>query len=535
MNKDSTFLLIKEKYNTEVLTIFECIATYFTDIFYNHLHKEAIVFKEDSNFPQIYSITEGYKHALRAYSGAINKSNYYKESIKGIVKQLQSEFGCMVSYRESISMIVNQFVPKSWNVGSENESKILRRVFKRCAQYIIHEVAKSFIILIIDERNKKTIEKLQDSFLRILLDQKEYTESELNVNLYNQSRSQITDAETLIRFKKEFKNISIKNQKQERIINALTKIIQDKNENIDNINYKIEHLESELKQIKQKSQNIKDNRPEDDLGNFESSKSHVLSSFKPDREVRKTFETNRNSEDSDNSLDDSNFRQDFELPTNFEQPNAGNLESALSSNFDYSNQKFPTEYAKIDNIKKYEEENVILNSMTLADNLRNVESDTNSPKNILNSKINTQEPSSDLKDYSRNFKSKNAGRNFEPKIVGIKDDKSSFKSFESKISGDSDAMFDLDKSESRDKSDTAAQRKDPPQSLNQNSKFEPTTKSFSSKTFESDGGSPGSSFMSEDNTEKKSEKIKSRIDEKIVIPDLLGDDDDNYSVTYLYN
>ena len=29
--------------------------------------------------PQIFSITEGYKHALRAYGGAINKSDFYKK------------------------------------------------------------------------------------------------------------------------------------------------------------------------------------------------------------------------------------------------------------------------------------------------------------------------------------------------------------------------------------------------------------------------------------------------------------------------
>ena len=244
-NKDSTFLLIKEKYNTEVLTIFECIATYFTDIFYNHLHKEAIVFKEDSNFPQIYSITEGYKHALRAYSGAINKSNYYKESIKGIVTQLQSEFGCMVSYRESISLIVNRFIPKSWIISSEEESKILRRIFKECSNNIIYQVAKDFIPLIIDQINAITIENLQDSFLQILLHQKENTESELNIYIHNTSKSPTLDAETMIRFKNEYKKILNENMTLKIMINKMKKIIINKHKSLDNCNNKIKNLEIE--------------------------------------------------------------------------------------------------------------------------------------------------------------------------------------------------------------------------------------------------------------------------------------------------
>ena len=245
-NQDSTFMLIKDRYNTEVLTVFECMSTYFADIFYNHLYKEAIIFKEDSKMPQIFSITDGYKHALRAYGGAINKSNFYKQSIKGIITQLQIEFGCMVTYRESISLIVNRFIPKSWIISSEEESKILRRIFKECSNNIIYQVAKDFIPLIIDQRNAITIENLQDSFLQILLHQKENTESELNIYIHNTSKSPTLDVETMVRFKNEYKKILNENMTLKIMITKMKKIIINKHKNLDSCNNKIKNLEIEL-------------------------------------------------------------------------------------------------------------------------------------------------------------------------------------------------------------------------------------------------------------------------------------------------
>ena len=230
----SKFSLIKEKYGKNEMLVFECISTYFTEIFYYHLYNEAVKWEADKSYPQISSRTEGYKEALKAWYGSIKGKKVYKACIKGIVKKIRLQLGGLSTFSSVLTLMTNQFVPFQWtdNIIDARQDKVLKKMFKICIERIIAEVAANLIPSVIDKRSKKnaekTIKSINKIFLGIVIDTKErmLSESEL---LEHSARAPEIDAVTFMRFKKEYCQLVNENKKWKTYIVKLQEIIQKNN------------------------------------------------------------------------------------------------------------------------------------------------------------------------------------------------------------------------------------------------------------------------------------------------------------------
>ena len=247
-HKKRSFDICKENYNKEELIVFECITSYFVEIFYVHLYNEARKLKEDHRYPQINSITVGYKHSLRAWEQARKEKKFYKESIKGIVEKLKIEMGGMASYSMAIAMMVKAFIPnpEEWrNLSPEEQNNMLGTIIQNCVKQFIIDIMNKHVISIIDKRSRNTIEIIQDSFLQIIIDIKEYTESHLRISMRddNSKKRAMIDQETYHRMKNFCNNLIIENRKQKKIIQTLQNIIKQRKERFD-------ELQNELTQLK---------------------------------------------------------------------------------------------------------------------------------------------------------------------------------------------------------------------------------------------------------------------------------------------
>jgi len=243
--------------------VFECITSYFTEIFYVHCYNEAKKLKEDHKYPQINSITVGYKHSLRAWEHARKEKKFYKESIKGIVEKLKLEMGGMASYSMAITVMVRTFIPDpcEWrDLSPEEQNNMLGTVIQNCVKQFILKIMNTHVVMIIDKRNKNTIEIIQDSFLQIIMDIKEYTESHIRLTMQadNPKKRNVITQETYHRMKNFCKNLIIENKKYVQVINKLQNIIRNRKEEFDTLKEEVLKLklEREVVMTTQKSQAV---------------------------------------------------------------------------------------------------------------------------------------------------------------------------------------------------------------------------------------------------------------------------------------
>ena len=235
--------LIKDRYNQEIINILECISTYFVEIIYKVLYIQAIEYKDNPHEP-VNTITAGYKQALRVYirsyinndRKSINK--LYIESVKGIHRKIITALKIQISFGDIVSLIVKQFIPKEYynEISNKNEKYILSSILIECTQKIITSVIQFYVVDIVDNRNIKTINKLQDEFLQILLDHKEYMESTLDVKSINTNRNKNIDLKTIERFKIQLNKYMAENEEKKKVIIVLQKIIQNNDKEKKNLN-----------------------------------------------------------------------------------------------------------------------------------------------------------------------------------------------------------------------------------------------------------------------------------------------------------
>lgn len=221
----------REKYNRNEQLVFDCIASYFTEIFYIHCYNEARKLKEDYHYPQINSVTVGYKHSLRAWEKARKEKKFYRESIKGVIEKLKLELKGMMSYNDAISMMVEAFIPDptEWgDLSAQEQNNILGTVIQNCVKEFIVSIMNKHIVLIIDKRGPKSCEIIQENFLQIVMDIKEYTESHIRIAMKedNPHNKNIITQETYNRLKKLCSSMIAENNKHKKIIGKLQEIIK---------------------------------------------------------------------------------------------------------------------------------------------------------------------------------------------------------------------------------------------------------------------------------------------------------------------
>ena len=402
-NNESVFNIVKDRYNHNTINIFECMSTYFTKMFYDHLYRQSINLKDDHSMENIDSITKGYKHVLRQYAKAINTGKFYKESIKGIIIELQVDYTCTLSYSDAITMVIQQFLPEDWPITPGDEDRILRKIFRRSVEDIIYKVTCKFIPMIIDDRNSYTISCLQDEFLNVFLNQKEYTESELNILRRKSHVEDKVNAETFGRFKNEFKRLLDKHAELEAVVVQLQKVIQ----NMDDERNKLTVYNKELK------------LEVDDLG----IKYRNASQYKD-----KSFRTNSLPYEESEIPDSSEYKikeieDDFvNIPSSYIKPSmAQNEFPSINTSFkNSSDQIFSSEsFQNINQIKKIDEHisekenNIIMSDVSEYsddyEDIRNIDqtNDVKDQTNDVREKTNdVREKTNDVRDQTNDVREK---------------------------------------------------------------------------------------------------------------------------------
>jgi hypothetical protein len=246
----SAFEFAKDRYDSTTVTVFECMATYFTEVFFYHLYNVAMKYEGDSSYKNVDSITKGYILALERYTESMESPRFYRESIKGILGVLRREDYKFITFSETISLITKRFFPEGWDVTAKNENKMMVIVFTRCLKKIINKVRKVFIRIIIDERNDETISRLQDAFLHIFIHEKENIPSEIDVHLHETQQNPILyEKVTAIKFNKlasEYKKILNENTELNTLIRKLQKIITANNDKYNKLLFTTNNLRSKL-------------------------------------------------------------------------------------------------------------------------------------------------------------------------------------------------------------------------------------------------------------------------------------------------
>ena len=390
--------LIKDRYNQEVINILECMSTYFVEIIYKVLYIQAIEYNDNPHEP-VNTITAGYKQALRIYirsyinddRKSINK--LYTESVKGIHRKINAALKTQVGFGDIVSLIVKQFIPKEYcnKISNKNEKSILSSILIECTQKIITNVIQFYVVDIVDNRNIKTVNKLQDEFLQILLDHKEYMESTLDVKSINTNRNKNIDLKTIDRFKKQLNKYMTENEEKKKLIIVLQKIIQNNDKEKRKLNQNINNLNDENKFLKSKAEiqfNVKQHSNE--------------------------FEINSNISDDLLDLGAYDLKQINERETKsksiyYTQPQNENFDSNLNKEENLSVKSKQSIISNIQNVKQY---NNLFNKEINSDEKKINKSRNQEMGNIsyssdeseeIKSKLTIRETNKRLKDYKKNM------------------------------------------------------------------------------------------------------------------------------------
>jgi hypothetical protein len=133
MSKNQLF--DKSSYSSRTLSVYQIVAAYLVDIYYNHLYTEAIKFRNDGKVP---SITEGYRHASFAFVSALDnksKGSYKVEHYNKLLIGINEYFILWTSFSsltlsECMDKITREFVPDDVYPSLDKDQKrnILRVV-----------------------------------------------------------------------------------------------------------------------------------------------------------------------------------------------------------------------------------------------------------------------------------------------------------------------------------------------------------------------------------------------------------------------
>ena len=66
----------KENYSQQAKSTFEIVSAFIVDLYYNHFYKEAKRIRTEGRAA---SITDAYKHAIKAYISSLGKPGHYKK------------------------------------------------------------------------------------------------------------------------------------------------------------------------------------------------------------------------------------------------------------------------------------------------------------------------------------------------------------------------------------------------------------------------------------------------------------------------
>jgi prophage maintenance system killer protein len=221
-------ILDRHNYNKKTIDNFEILAAYFIDIYYNHLYIEAKKLRTDN---AVSSVTEGYKHALKAYLKGVDNPKYFKKTLMGIHGYYTACGYTSMTFRECTETITKEFIPKDYyeSVISSQKTSILKLVISESNKKMIFKIASEYLSMIIDNHLDETnLRILQDEYIDILILAREnvyhrFISSETNTSSGTKSND-ILQA----KMQKEIKVLLTEKYQLKKTITDLKKIILKK-------------------------------------------------------------------------------------------------------------------------------------------------------------------------------------------------------------------------------------------------------------------------------------------------------------------
>lgn len=221
-------ILDRHNYTKKTIENFEILAAYFIDIYYNHLYIEAKKLRTDN---AVNSVTDGYKHALKAYLKGVDNPKYFKKTLMGIHAYYTACGYTSMTFRECTESITKEFIPKDYyeSVISTQRTSILKLVISESNKKMIFKIASEYLSMIIDNHLDETnLRILQDEYIDILILSREnvyhrFISSETNTSS-NTKGNDILQA----KMQKEIKILLTEKYQLKKTITDLKKIILKK-------------------------------------------------------------------------------------------------------------------------------------------------------------------------------------------------------------------------------------------------------------------------------------------------------------------
>lgn len=216
--------LDRNHYSHNTLFVFNNIATYIADLYYNHLYFQAKKFKCDR--PQeIKTITDGYKHAIYALVTAFGEKSrrynpeHYNRILISITDVFKVRGTAVLTINDCIDVITKELIPNDYFESIERIKrggilkKILLSVIKETGTLVYDE----FLVDIIDHHDEPSnIIAIRDRIVDLLLLQRE--------QVYHQFLSANSDNSG----EKVDKSLAIKLQSEIKQLKQNEKLLTDK-------------------------------------------------------------------------------------------------------------------------------------------------------------------------------------------------------------------------------------------------------------------------------------------------------------------
>lgn len=162
-------------YSKRALSTFEIVGSFIVDLYYNHFYQEAKRIRIEG---RVESVTDGYKHAIKAYLNSFENPDSYRKTIIGIHKYYYTTTRfSSISFSECVNEIVKHFIPEDFFDSTTNQQRdgILRVVLMNSVKQFSSDVLCSNILdTLIDNHGESSIvRQMQDKMVQALMFERE--------------------------------------------------------------------------------------------------------------------------------------------------------------------------------------------------------------------------------------------------------------------------------------------------------------------------------------------------------------------------
>jgi hypothetical protein len=260
--KMSATLDIKGSLSDLQINVIDCISMHFTDIYFNFLYTQAVALREKK--PEVQSITDGYKLMIKTYGDAIGRPEFIRDSLQGIHKRFREVISVSIisSYEDCVNNILGVFLPEQeYNDIIKDHAfrnQLVGNIITRIANSTKITVMQKFLVRIIDERTRRTVEEIQDH----ISDEITQIAYDMHLEVKNQysSSHERIDRVVMAKLHEECKKAMIEKMEMTKKMIALETIIRNKmakiselEEHIAQLNQKLESKQSVLPPVGQTS------------------------------------------------------------------------------------------------------------------------------------------------------------------------------------------------------------------------------------------------------------------------------------------